>query len=176
MESTALRGCRLESITPPTFTTNVLIDRAVFRIAHELLPDLQQIPPRMKASFLPVLTALVGLAASSPFVSLTKTTCDTSDAENVPTENNCMQLLQDLWREDLRAVDVSAGSWRTMACSETCKISVMPDEDGTITYGDVYNDARRIVDTCGGQGVTFKGQFTGNSRTTRLHKGGNCRG
>lgn len=130
----------------------------------------------MKTS-LPVLTALVGFATSSPLVIASPDpTCDIADVEGVPAENDCTQLLRDLWREDLRAVDVSAGSWKTIACSETCKITVMPHEDGTVAYGDVYRDARSIMGSCGGAGAALNGEVAGDSQTTRLHKGGNCRG
>lgn len=131
----------------------------------------------MRSSSLPVLAALAGLATSSPLaIASPNPTCDISDIEAVPAANDCTQLLRDLWREDLRAVDVWAGSWKTIACSETCKITVMPREDGTIAYGDVYRDARRIMDSCGDPRVALNGEVAGDSQTTRLQKGGNCRG
>lgn len=130
----------------------------------------------MKSSSLPALVALAGLATSCPIAVTSNPACDIPDAPAVPAQNDCTQLLQDLWREDLRAVDVSAGSWKTIACSETCKITVMPREDGTITYGDVYRDARNIIDSCGGPGVALKGEVAGDCQTTRVLKGGDCRG
>lgn len=138
----------------------------------------------MKTAFVPLLAALPGLVAAkgSPNDILKRDDpkCDTSDAEEVPAENDCMIIATDMTRGKGQDETVAepAGKWSRLACSEHCAISVWPEEGSDFTYYHVLEDVMDVKSSCGfgesDNDVPYKGEVTRGGRTTSVFKGGDC--
>lgn len=141
----------------------------------------------MKAIFVPALTALAGLAglaAANPskgspdtaFKAGDAVRCDTPDADDVPADNDCMDVAEDIIGDKGNDfLDVEAGGWRRLGCSEKCAISVWREEGSEFVYGNIRQDVNWVVKVCGFEEdkskVPFKGELARGGRTTSVFKG-----
>lgn len=134
----------------------------------------------MKTTILP-LAALLGLTLATQSPALTKRAkaiCDT-DAEEAPADNDCLAILSTWTHENDETGPLDGGAWAPITCSETCKISVQPEEDGFILKGqDLYDQVQIVLNKCGldenYDSKSFKGEASDKGFRTSVYKGGDC--
>lgn len=100
----------------------------------------------MKAAF--TLLALAGFALATPQLTKRDTNCKV-DADKVPAENDCRDLVGTLEDRD-QAEKLKGGEAVTVACSDTCRITVTSEEDDgqIVCRHRPPRTIRRIALTC----------------------------
>lgn len=125
----------------------------------------------MKLTF--ALAALAGFAVATPNVFKRDTNCDL-DAPKVPADNDCQELIDGLEERDEKE-ELDGGKPAVLACSDSCKVSVTPKEDGAqIMNEDLQGGANSVLKECSKGGDDFAGEVSGGGFTTSLEKGGDC--
>lgn len=138
----------------------------------------------IKAKFIPAFVALAGFAHANfkntpgPVTFKRDAKCDTPDADDAPADHDCLTIISDAMRNRDESADLSSGEWHNIGCSEKFKISIILDEGGSVMNEALMDDVQAVMSQCSmdknNDGIPFKGEISGEGRTTSVFKGGSC--